>query len=88
MFTTNPEISLINLDSETAILIFSNILLLIIKRDGDYINSSYVLTVTSNTKLYILKSKEGKSNKKEGKSFYFKIKQNKDKINKARIKEY
>jgi hypothetical protein len=45
------------------------------------------LTVTSDTKLHILRSKEGKSNKEGGKSLYFEIKQNKDKINKARIKE-
>jgi hypothetical protein len=35
----------------------------------------------------MLRSEEGKSNKEEGKSLYFKIEQNKDKINKARIKE-
>jgi hypothetical protein len=87
MLTTNPEISLINLDLKTAILTFSNMLLLVVEKGGDYINSFYILTVTSDTKLHILRSKEDKSNKKGGKSLYFKIEQNKDKINKARIEE-
>jgi hypothetical protein len=35
----------------------------------------------------MLRSKKDESNKKGGKSLYFKIRQNKNKINKARIKE-
>lgn len=46
-----------------------------------------VLTTTSNTKLYMLRSREGERNKEGGKSLYFEIGQSKDKINKARIEE-
>jgi hypothetical protein len=35
----------------------------------------------------MLRSKEDKSNKEEGKSLHFEIGQNKDKINKARIEK-
>ncbi len=60
---------------------------MLLREAGIILIALNILATTSNTKLYILRSREGERNKEGGKSLYFEIKQSKDKINKARIEE-